>query len=192
VEKRTDVLKELQDLNSSLVSKPAVNAFKVPEGFFSQQKSSISTALLSNEELDIKSESFTVPKDYFSQQREAIKAELQKEENDFKKKSRRVRKIWRQVASVAAILCLFIIGAYMWPVVDADENLLAALDDSTIIEYIESDFGFDTEMEEELIASVLDLDDPLWSEDGLDEASISNFLLEEDYLINNEYLDYEY
>lgn len=180
--KSNDILEELKSLNSSLVDKPAGNPFKVPEGYFSVQSESVRELLFGQVKIESESDVFQVPKDYFSKQRETLKAELLEEKTN----RGSLRTLWRRVGSIAAILCLFALGAYLWPSSLGDDSVLASLDEQAIMNYLDEE-GLD----EMLFASVIDTETDLWSEIELDDSSVSSYILDSDDLLINEYLDYE-
>jgi len=184
VKKDNDIIEELKMLDSSLAEKPAKHSFQVPEGYFAAQEESISNFLFEVNDVQIAEEAFQVPKDYFSQQRESLQSELMKDKSAPQVK---VKRLWRRIASVAAVLCLFAIGASLWNNSDDKTPILASLDDEIIMEYL----GTESDMDELLYASIDEFNEELWTDLEIDDSSISSFLLESDDILINEYLDYE-
>ena len=186
---RQNILDELKDLDSSLVQRPARSPFKVPEGFFAGQEESLSENIFSSSDLSIDAGELVVPDDFFKTQRESIKASIKSEEAEYKRKKRsKLRVLVARAASLAAILCMVAAGAFYLSTIDiADSSLTSmdSIDDDAILEYL----SMEEDMEEMLLASAIDLDDEYYP--GLDDAAISDYLLDEE-LYFNELLDDEY
>lgn len=187
MENRKDILNELIELKSSLAERPALSCFKVPEGYFNMNQSVLSDLLFEQDELQAGEEAFSVPENYFAEQRAAVLAEIEKEDARSKTIIRPLRKYGRWAASIAAILCLFAIGSYLSQNDTSDAILLSSITDTEILNYLSDD----TEVEDMLFASVLDVDDNVWADLDIDESTLSSFLLEDDDILINEYLDYE-
>lgn len=187
METREHIVNELKEMNSSLVDRPAESSFSVPEGFFAAQGDILRESMSSILGEKLHTGELSVPDDFFKKQREEIMSEISE-----KNKATKLRRLWTTVVSIAAMLCLVSLGAYLFTGVNEQLDGLASLDDASILEYLSDE----TDMDEMLIASVMDMESDLYLEDAfsgtINDASISDYLLEQEDLFINEIIDDEY
>jgi hypothetical protein len=154
MQKNNEILKELEQLQSSLAKMPRVMPYAVPENYFSSLPEQVLAQALDSETSAVlpKAVPFEVPKGYFdSLPDQLLKAAKSSEEKPKTKVISLGETIWKKTRFAAAAIVLLALGTGIFQLSDRQnsfEHKLAQLPVEAVSEYVEQNAdGFEVPVE---------------------------------------------